>query len=117
MDSITLRGRGSGILEGTTANKKKIDIYKNGIASLPDKPENVLDYIKDDRWRKYEENYIMVDNGYIRSYYCRYLINNWNKEHTDDKIDSLHVIYMKERTLPDYKPSPATREVLCSCAK
>lgn len=105
------------VLEGTTADKKKIDIYKGGIPSSPNKPDYVLDYIKDDRWRKYEENYIMVDNVYIRSYYCSYLINNWNKEHTENKVDSLQVIYMKERTLPDYNASVATREVLCSCAK
>lgn len=105
------------VLEGTTPDKRKIDIYKNGIASSPKKPDNVLAFIKDDRWRKYEENYIMADNTYIRSYYCSYLINNWNKEHADNPIDSLQIIYMKERTLPDYKISEATREVLCSCAK
>lgn len=105
------------ILEGTTPEKRKIDIYKGGITSSAKKPENILKYIKDDRWRKYEENYIMIDNTYIRSYYCRYLISNWNRKYADNTIDSLHIIYMKERTLPDYKTSVATREVLCSCAK
>ena len=105
------------VLEGTLADKKRIDIYKGGSVSSAKKPDKILKYIKDDRWRKYEENYIMIDNTYIRSYYCRYLINKWNEEHADSKIDSLQIIYMKERTLPDYKVSAATREVLCSCAK
>ncbi|HEY1040408.1 MAG TPA: hypothetical protein VGF30_13425, partial [Bacteroidia bacterium] len=82
-----------------------------------EKPENILQYIPDDRWRKYEENYIMIDYAYIRPYYCDYLIKNWNRQHSTQPIDTLKIIYMKERTLPDYKPSVATKELLCTCAK
>jgi hypothetical protein len=104
------------VLEGETDdNKQKIDLYRNGQPVSYDKPDYVLKYIPDDRWRKFGENYIMIDYEYIRPAYCRYMIDKWNREHKDNPVHSLQVFYMKETTPPPGEKAKVTREVLCTC--
>ena len=109
-----LKNDGWFVLDAHSKTNKQIDIYKEGILTSYNKPHSILKYIKDDRWRKFEENYTMPEYAYIRTFYCNYLLNNWNKNHLE-KIDSLSIIYMKERTLPDYQQIIPTKEILCTC--
>ncbi len=102
------------VLDAHTSNNKQIDIYKEGKETTFEKPESVMKYIKGDRWRKYEENFLMIDYEYIRPYYCKYALKQWNETHSE-KIDSLSIIYMKERTLPNYQKVIPTKEILCNC--
>lgn len=102
------------VLDAHTIQNKQIDIYKDGKATDLAKPESVMKYIRSDRWRKYEENFLMIDYEFIRPYYCKYALKQWNETHTE-KIDSLSIIYMKERTLPNYEKVVPTKEVLCNC--
>jgi len=102
------------VLDAQTSNNKQIDIYKEGKETTFEKPERVMKYIKGDRWRKYEENFLMIDYEFIRPYYCKYALKQWNETHSE-KIDSLSIIYMKERTLPNYQKVTPTKEVLCNC--
>ncbi len=110
-----LKDDGWYILEGITPTKIKIDVNREGANVDFTKPQSVLTYIKDDRWRKFGENYMLEQNAFIRPHYCSYLIQDWNKKHPDNKIDSLTVIYMKETTLPPGKLPIATKEKLCKC--
>lgn len=104
------------VMEGATKkNATKIDINRNGIQADYSKPASVLAYIKDDRWRKFYENYVIAGNAFIRSYMCTYLLNNWNKNHADKKIDSLKIIYMKEFSVLPNQKQTVTKEVLCTC--
>jgi len=71
---------------------------------------------KNDRWRKYSENYLFATNAYMRPYYCFYLLRRWNEDHPPQaQINELSVIYMKETSLPNYQTAPIQREVLCHC--
>jgi hypothetical protein len=97
------------------STNRKIDLYRNGEQVSYHKPAYVLKDIPDDRWRKYGENYIMVDYVYIRPAYCRYVIRKWNREHPQIPVHSLQVIYMKETTPPPREEAKVTREVLCTC--
>lgn len=103
------------IMEGTTKDSLKIDINRNGTKADYNKPNSVLDYIKDDRWRKFYENYVFASNAFIRPYLCTYLMGEWNKNHPDTKIDSLKIIFMKEFSVLPYQKQKVTKEVLFTC--
>lgn len=109
-----LKDDGWYVLDAHTIQNKHIDIYKEGKETSLEKPEDVMKYIKGDRWRKYEENFLMVEYEFIRPYFCKYALRQWNETHSE-KIDSLSIIYMKERTLSDYQKVIPKKEILCNC--
>ncbi|MCC9168028.1 HTTM domain-containing protein [Pontibacter harenae] len=112
---IVFRDDGWYILEGQTS-EGKIDLNQQGKEISYTKPASVMSLFKNDRWRKYSENYLFVHNAYIRPYYCNYLVRRWNETHPNRPIKQLEVVYMKEPTQPDYQEVTPTREVLCICA-
>jgi hypothetical protein len=89
------------VLDGTTLDGKHIDLNRA-----------VVSLFKNDRWRKYSENYLFISNGYLRPYYSNFIFDQWNREYPDKKIKRLEVIYMKEVTQPDYQKVIPTKEVL-----
>ncbi len=105
------------VMEGITPDKKHIDVNREGAPADFTKPQSVLKYIKDDRWRKYYENYVFIDNLFMRPYYCNYLLKEWNQEHPDNKVDTMNVIFMHETTLPPGEPLTIRKENLCKCGK
>ena len=103
------------IMEANTP-KGKIDIYDGGQSVCYQKPGSVVSKVKNDRWRKYQENILFVDKAYLRPYYCQWLGREWNKKATlPFQVSSLEIVYMKEVTLPDFERPLVSREVLCSC--
>ncbi|GAB3823269.1 hypothetical protein GCM10028895_29970 [Pontibacter rugosus] len=104
------------IYEGSTAKGLAIDLNQQGKEVDTIKPASVMSLFKNDRWRKYSENYLFVHNAYMRPYYCNYLMRRWNEAHPQQQIKKLEVIYMLEPSLPDYQVATPKREVLCSCA-
>lgn len=104
------------ILDGTTARGAHLDLNRDGAALTYRKPASVVALFKNDRWRKYTENYLFIDNAYMRPYYCNYLLRIWHEDPRHAPLKRLDVIYMKEVTQPDYHPVRPVREVLCSCA-
>ncbi|WP_242929525.1 HTTM domain-containing protein [Pontibacter vulgaris] len=113
---VVFKDDGWYVLEGRTTNGAAIDLNQQGKAADYTKPASVVALFKNDRWRKYSENYLFVHNAYMRPYYCNYLMRRWNEAHPKQAIKDLQVIYMKEPSLPDYKVAIPTREVLCTCA-
>jgi len=105
------------IMEGITTDSLHIDINRNGVKADYSKPASVLAYIKDDRWRKYYENYLFTYNNLIRPYLCSYLVVDWNKNHPDKRIIFLQIIYMKEVSALPNEKQVVTKEVLCICRK
>lgn len=104
------------ILEGTTGAAQVIDINRQGKPVTTRKPAAVVALFKNDRWRKYGENYLFVYKGFMRPYFCNYRLRRWNETHPPaEQIRELRVVYMKERTLPDYQPVTPQREILCVC--
>ncbi|UPL47701.1 HTTM domain-containing protein [Hymenobacter sublimis] len=104
------------ILDGTTQDGRHVDLNQEGRGTTLEKPASVVSLFRNDRWRKYSENYLFVDNSFMRPYYCNYLLRIWHENPTHPPLRQLDVIYMKEVSLPDYKVAAPTREVLCSCA-
>lgn len=103
------------VLAAKTKDGKAIDIAQGGAPAMFDKPDFAADFYKNDRWRKYHENMLFVDKSHFRGYYCNYLLNKWHEDPDNPKVASLQIIYMKEITLPDYKPAVPTKEVLAEC--
>lgn len=105
------------VLLGKTVNGQKIDIKNPDKPISYDKPAVVAEFFKDDRWRKYHENILFVNNNHYRLYYCAYLTNQWNRRQKDpgNRIPNLQIIYMKEVTQPDYRPSTPVKELLFEC--
>ncbi|MGV3639357.1 MAG: hypothetical protein ACO1NZ_02485 [Adhaeribacter sp.] len=104
------------VLEGTTASRRRVDLNQQGKEPDTLKPASVVALFKNDRWRKYSENYLFVHKAFMRPYYCHYLMRRWNEDHPGDPVLSLEVVYMKEVSLPDYQVPPPKREVLCTCS-
>ncbi len=104
------------VLEGHTATGQRIDLNRQGKEADYAKPASVVSMFKNDRWRKYSENYLFVHYAFLRPYYCNYLVRRWNEANPDRPVQELQVVYMKEYTLPDYQPVTPQREVLCTCA-
>lgn len=100
------------ILKGTTESNKEIDLNRGAKPLDYEKPESVVSLFKNDRWRKYSENYLFISNSFLRAYYSNFIFDKWNAEHPDNKLKKLEVIYMKEITQPDYKIAEPTRELL-----
>ena len=105
------------ILEATTYNGDLIDINRNGMPVDYSKPASVVSLFKNDRWRKYGENCIFANNSFMRPYYCEFMFNEWNKGNPSNRIKGLKVIYMMERTLPDYKYVEPVREELATISE
>jgi hypothetical protein len=105
------------VLEGTDHHGKKTDLLKPDEAFNYKKPEYVVNMFKNDRWRKYSENYIFGYNEFMRGYFCNYYLKKWNTNHPERQIDTLTVIYMKEFTLPDYQYSKPEINRLWTCVR
>jgi hypothetical protein len=103
------------ILEGTTTDGKTIDLLHPDSPLTYNKPASVVSMFKNDRWRKYSENYIFADNMFLRGYFCNYCKRVWNEKHPERYIKSLRVIFMSEFSLPDYHYSLPQKNVLWEC--
>ncbi|TAH27129.1 MAG: hypothetical protein EAZ07_02535 [Cytophagales bacterium] len=114
---IVFRDDGWFIFEGTTIQEKKqIDIYNQGNVINYNKPESVVSKVKNDRWRKYQENILFVSQNIFRPKYCQWLIKSWNQGcKPNQQIYQLKIIYIKEVSKPDYKSGETSKEVLCDC--
>jgi hypothetical protein len=113
---IVFRVDGWFVMEATTLKENKIDIYNNGQTLNFNKPPQVVTMVKNDRWRKYQENLLFVHNNHYRSEYCLWLLNQWNqKADSNNMIKHLDVIFVKEMSLAHYQQSTPIPEVLCSC--
>jgi hypothetical protein len=103
------------VLEGTTKTGQVLDLNRGGAPISYAKPASVVSLFKNDRWRKYSENYLFVNNNWMRPYYCNYLLRIWQLNPAHPPLRHLSVVYMKEVSQPNYQVPPATREVLCDC--
>jgi hypothetical protein len=70
---------------------------------------------KSDRWRKLAENMQSDNYTFLRPQYCRYILREWNKKHSDKKMVMLHFYFMEKMNLPDYKTSEIKKNLFCVC--
>lgn len=103
------------VLEGTDQQKNKIDLFHPTDSINYAKPKNITSMFKNDRWRKYAENFIFVKNDFMRGYFCNYYLRKWNESHPDQLMTSLSIIFYTELTAPDYQYVIPKKDVLCNC--
>jgi hypothetical protein len=103
------------VLEGTTAKGERFDLLHPGEPLNFSKPADIVSMFKNDRWRKYSENYIFSYNEFTRGHFCVYMKRKWNEQNPQRAIVSLRVIFMEELTLPAYRYSRPQKNVLWEC--
>jgi hypothetical protein len=103
------------IYRGIKPNDSIWDIYNNKAGLDKTKPMDIDKMYSSDRWRKFAENYQKDDYNFMRPYYCKYLIREWNKKHPDNKIAGLNIIFLLEESLPDYRTAPLKEQNACLC--
>jgi hypothetical protein len=103
------------ILEATNKQHQHFNLLQPTKNLSYKKPSSVVRMFKNDRWRKYSENFIFADNEVIRGYFCNYYTRIWNEHHPENQINSLQIIYMEEMTLPDYHYSLPQKKILWQC--
>jgi hypothetical protein len=101
--------------EGITRKNERVDLLNPQRPITYRKPGSVTAMFKNDRWRKYTENYLFPENTFMRGYFCNYCKRVWNETHPDKAVKLLQIIYMGEFTKPLYKYSHPKKEVLCEC--
>ena len=108
-----LKDDGWYVIPGTLANRKEIDLFKNGQEVSWDKPDFVAAIYKNQRWRKYMMNIWQKRYSYAREPFAEYLCREWNSEHLgDERLEKLEIVFMRENTLPDYQYSEPVKVVL-----
>jgi hypothetical protein len=105
------------IYEGQTKDGRRIDLLHPNQPLTYKKPQNIVGLFRNDRWRKYGENFILKDHCEIRGYFCNYYMRVWNEEHPKNRIKSLRVIYMYELSRPNYEYFTPEQEVLFECGE
>ena len=110
-----LKDDGWYVYSGFTDKGQFVDIKHQTDSVSFVKPKHIVTEYENDRWRKYGENYVFNTNNHIRPYYCKYLINKWNKEHPDKHVVDLTIFFMKEVSLPNYGTKPIEKLALCNC--
>jgi hypothetical protein len=103
------------VYRGIKSNDSIWDIYNNQAGLNLTKPKDIDKMYATDRWRKLAENYEKNTFNFMRPYYCKYLIKEWNKKHPDNKIEGLNILFLMEESLPDYKTKPIKQQNTCLC--
>ncbi len=103
------------VLEGITEKGSSVNLLDPEKPVSYQKPVSVVSMFKNDRWRKYSENFIMSYNDYVRGYFCSYYKRIWNETHPGQPIVELRIYYMSELTKPDYQYSKPEKVMLWQC--
>jgi len=103
------------IYKGIKYDNSIWDIHRNQSGLDYTKPKDIDKMYATDRWRKFAENYEKNNYNFMRPYYCKYLIREWNKKHPENKINGLYIMFMMEESLPDYKTAPIKQQNTCLC--
>lgn len=91
------------VIPAKLANGKSVDLWREGSPVNFDKPSQVRHDYKNNRWVKYMRNIYLARNAHLRVYFGRYLCREWNSDHYGpEQLRTFSIVYMMERTLPDY---------------
>jgi len=113
---IVFRDDGWYIAEATSLqDSMRTDIWNHTYPVSYQKPSHVPNSYRNDRWRKYLENYLFINKSAMRPYFCSYLLRKARSEYPEKLFTHLDIIYMKEVSVPYGKTPAVVREVLCSC--
>ena len=98
------RDDGWHVIQGNLKNGKEVDVlYEKGESVSWDKPtmKQFNKLYKNMQWRSYFVTLNRAMGRKIYPYYIEYLCREWNSKHEgSEKLESLDVFYMDERTVP-----------------
>ena len=98
------------VIPGKLADGQIVDLWRKGSSVNWDKPSQVRHDYKNNRWVKYMSNIWMAKNSHYRVYFGRYLCRDWNSDHDGlEELRTFSIVYMQEKTLPDYAESTVER--------
>lgn len=100
------------ILRGIKNNHAEWDLIHN-TDKINDRKNNYL--LTTDRWRKFLENYEQRQYNFIKPYFCKYLIEQWNEQHPENTIKALNILFMKKETININYQFVYEKENLCLC--
>ncbi len=101
--------------EGYTSEGKLWDLYYDLPYIYSEKPEHLVKNFKSDRWRKLVENMQRIEYTFLRPRYCKYWLKKWNKEHPENQMESLDLIFFMEASDAMYKTKPIDRQKYSFC--
>ena len=99
-----LKDDGWYVIPGRLRNGAVVDLFRNGGEVRWEKPLSVAGTYPNTRWRRY----MMILPGHLEyaPSYARYLCRSWNRGHgNDQRLEELEIVFVVERTLPDYRRS------------
>lgn len=102
------------IFETILVNGDTIDLNRNNQKINYQKPDHVIDLIKNDRWRKYNEHIVSAGNMWLRQPLKKYYINRYESNILDKnmKVKKFYMLYRKEFTVPPNNPFSLRTEYL-----
>jgi hypothetical protein len=103
------------IYKARMSDGKTIDILNKTDTVDYNKPKWPVFQYKNAKWRKIGENMIRESNKGIRLPFCQYILKEYNQSHSNNTIDSLEIIYMREMSMPDYFVPQPEKGLLCKC--
>ena len=102
------------IMKATLNNNEQVALFQPKTTLTDEKPGNMLNYYKSDRWRKYFENFYR-ERELLAGPFAKYLCRNWNENHSEnEQLKQLDIVYMLEETLPDYQSDEIEKYTLAT---
>jgi hypothetical protein len=96
------------VIPAVLENGKVVDLYRDGAELTDAKPPLVSATYTNTRTRKHLMNLVAPMFAHLRPFYARYIYEEWNRAHPDEKIDHLFIIYMFKETQPDHQVTEVT---------
>lgn len=99
------------VIPGQLGTGEQVDIFQKGKPVSWLKPAWVVQSYKNESWRKYLITLLQSPYPDQRLHYGQYLCRQWNENLSLDdphRLKTFEVIFLLEKTLPNYKTEPIT---------
>lgn len=101
------------IVKGHTHGGNAFYLYgANEITTEEKKPNDIANTHPNEKWRKFINNLWLDQYKRYREFYSDYICRKWNESQKPDKLNKIELIYMLERTLPNYEIAPVEKVLL-----
>lgn len=100
------------VIPGELRDGTRLDLFTNSEVSF-EKPKRVSAMFPTTRWSKYYRSLRRPKYRKLMPYYIRYMVRDWNRNHHPEEwISEFKMVFMREKTLPDYEVSEPEEVVL-----
>ncbi len=102
------------VVPATLNNGTQVDASRPGTSLIWEKPE-AAKLFKNERWRKFQMNFLIRDEERAWKHYASYLCRSWNSKHTSpEQIASLQIVTIKRVTRLPGQDSSTQKKILWS---